>query len=215
MCTPTEEAVRTQIDSQNEHHLPQESRPLDNDFERQLDDDLERCADMLLRLHGPDPEYPHVPDVEWHSYPMHSLDDPHDPVAREARRRARPTEAPPEALQAMISGLLVEAGLVNRDQRRVARLRLWGYRIREIAQLLGLPPTTVQTRWRYARRRLLAALAERSAEAALASPGTGCLDSEQLRLLFSAEQRKQLYCPPRHCPRGSERCQRTGVCVRR
>ena len=24
MCTPTEEVVRTQIDSQNEHHMPQE-----------------------------------------------------------------------------------------------------------------------------------------------------------------------------------------------
>ena len=176
-------------------------------------DQLERLADLLLRLFGGNPEYPVRAALEHQTIELHSLDDSTHHLAREARRRPAPPEANAASLQALVARLLVAANLRSRHQRAVARLYLWGYSLPEIAGILGVPRTTVASRWRRARERLQRAAAELARDGWLARAGsTDAIDAEQVAQAFRAEQQRQRYVPPRHCPPGRERCRRTGIC---
>ena len=166
-------------------------------------EELERLSEIVLRIAGDDPEYPWRWDTERCAREIHSLDDPDDPVAREIYARPRPMTATGGTLQALIARLLVAANLVSRGQREVARLYLWGLTTAQIAQKLGIPRTTVQSRWRCARKHLRAALREVSPSDWLLMPSpSGRVESEQARAIFSREEHRTLYCAPRHCPQG-------------
>lgn len=203
--------------------------------------DLEHLSDMLLRVMGPDEQYPHRAVLEYQTQEIHSLDEPLSPIAREACEQPAPDPGPP--LQALIARLLVAARLISRKQREVARLHLWGHTLAEVAGILGIPVSTARSRWRSARRHLQRAveeLGEGSAETALqpradcgragsptyagkpdlrdrshppqeSAPG-GVIASEQAREAFHEDQQRCRYYPPRHCPRGRERCRKTGIC---
>jgi len=176
-------------------------------------DELERLADIVLRIAGDDPQYPVRRDLEHHSHQIHSLDDRYDAVGRRAQRRAAPSEATGASLQALIARLLVAANLVTRSQREVARLYLWGCDTAEIARRLGLPRTTVQSRWRCARARLQEALREMSPAEWFAQPtASEVVSAAQARVVFGEEERRPRYAPPQHCPAGRERCAITGIC---
>jgi len=179
-------------------------------------DELERLADMLLRVCGPAPEYPIRDSLEHRSVEVHSLDDPSDSIGAQARRRPASPDTTGPSLQALIAHLLVAAHLVSRRQRTVARLHLWGYSLVEIAELLGLPYSTVASRWRTARTRLKRAVEELATEGWPARPSRiDAISAEQVADTFRDEQDRCPYEPPRHCPRGKERCRVTGICVRR
>ncbi len=175
-------------------------------------EELERLADLLLRLFGPDPEYPIRTSLEHRTQSIHSLDDLHDPVGRRANAQPAALDTGP-SLQALISRLLVAAKLVSRRQRQVARLHLYGHTLEETAELLGVPLSTVTARWRCAKRSLQRALRDVPPADWLACP---CQDQEiaraQARDTFREDQCRCCYSPPRHCPRGKERCRTTGVC---
>lgn len=176
-------------------------------------EELERLADIVLRIAGDDPEYPSRWDLEHHSQQIRSLDDLRDAAGGRARHRAAPSAATGGSMQGLIARLLVAANLVNRSQREVARLYLWGCSTVEIARRLGVPRTTVQSRWRCARSRLQEALGELSPAEWLMLPSASELVSgEQARALFGEEQRRVRYHAPQHCPAGRERCARTGIC---
>jgi|LSQX01.1.fsa_nt_gb predicted DNA-binding protein (UPF0251 family) len=177
-------------------------------------DELERLADIVLRVAGDDREYPAHSEVEEKQRHVHSLDDPQDRVGRRAAGRPSPSEATGVSLQALIARLLVAANLVRRKEREVARLYLWGYSTTEIAQRLGVPRTTVQARWRSARERLQDALREISPAEWFALPtGDEFISSGQARAIFEEERSRQRYAPPKHCRPGQERCAATGICA--
>jgi DNA-binding CsgD family transcriptional regulator len=167
---------------------------------------------MLLRVFGPDEEYPHRTILAYQSQEIHSLDDPLSPIALQARRQPAPAPGPP--LQALIARLLVVASLgrpsVSPRQREVARLHLWGYTLAEVAQCLDIPVSTARSRWRSARRHLQRALGDLWAVEVADRPAE--ITSEQAQELFREEQQRCCYHPPRHCPRGKERCRKTGIC---
>lgn len=175
--------------------------------------ELERLADLLLRVFGPDPDYPIRAELEHRTMELHSIDDPHDPVARAARRRAAPPEDNPPSLQALIARLLVAGNLRSTRQREVARLYLWGYSLPEIAELLGIPVSTVRARWRGARAQLQRALTEFAGDGLTATARPRDISSEDAAAAFRDQQHIPRYAPPRHCPPGRERCARTGVCA--
>ncbi len=179
-------------------------------------DELERLADLLLRVFGSDPEYPIRASLEHRSIRVHSLDDPSSTIAAQARRRPAPPEAIGPSLQALVARLLVAANLVSRRQRTVARLHLWGYSLVEIAELLELPYSTVASRWRTARTRLKRALEDLAEEGWPARASRiEAISAEEVAETFRDEQDRCRYEPPHHCPRGKERCRTTGICVRR
>jgi hypothetical protein len=175
-------------------------------------DELEALADTLLRVHGPDEQYPHLPDEDapagGRDFVVHSLEDEGASRSREARDRpAEPPESLPGAMQLQVTRLMAAANLTGR-RRQVARLRLWGYAPAEIAGLLGIERSVVYLEWRYAKRALGAALTSGDYDRAQASRITRA----DARELFRSEQRKRLYRKPGHCARGKEKCRRTGVC---
>ncbi|MGD9497248.1 MAG: RNA polymerase sigma factor [Armatimonadota bacterium] len=178
-------------------------------------EELEHLADLLLRVYGPDPQYPIRSDLRERAVPVHSLDDGDDPVAREARGRAAPPPGASPPLQALIARLLVAANLRSPRQRAVARLYLWGYSLREVARALGIPYSTAASRWRCARAHLRRALDAVSIDDLLSRVGGAGIPTEAVAEVFRAEQCKSLYRPPRHCPAGRERCRRTGICAYR
>jgi len=174
---------------------------------------LERLADLLLRLFGDDPEYPVRADLEHQTVELYSLDDPPGHLAREARGQPAPPEATTASLQALVARLLVAANLRSRHQRAVARLHLWGYSLPEIAGVLGVSHTAVASRWRRARERLQRAALELMRDGWFARASRiDAIDAEQVAQTFRAEEQRERYFPPRHCPPGRERCRRTGVC---
>ncbi len=176
-------------------------------------DQLEALADIVLRVAGDNPEYPSRVDLEHTTQSIHSLDDIHDPVAYRARVQPAPSEATGPSLQALIARLLVAANLVSRRQREVARLFLYGYSTVEIARALGVPRSTVQSRWRRARERLQEALREIPMAEWLTLPSASTqLSAEAIRVTFNEEQHPPRYHAPQHCPAGKERCTTTGVC---
>jgi len=176
-------------------------------------DELERLADIVLSIAGDDPQYPSRCDLEHTTQTIHSLDDTHDPSARRARRRPAPTDATGPSLQALIGRLLVAANLVSRRQREVARLYLYGYSTVEIADALGVPRTTVQSRWRSARVHLQDALRDLPLTDWLTLPTSReRITTEAARVSFRADQYRPRYHPPQHCPPGREKCAKTGVC---
>lgn len=175
--------------------------------------DLERLADLLLRVFGPDADYPVRAELEHRTVELHSLDDRHDPGARAAHRRPAPPEDTPPSLQALIARILTAGNLRSARQREVARLHLWGYTLPETAELLGVPVSVARSRWRSAREHLQCALSDLAREELLAGPlASAAIRHEQVLATFRAEQHPPLYEPPRHCPQGRERCARTGVC---
>jgi len=175
--------------------------------------DLERLADLLLRVFGPDPDYPVRAELEHRTVELHSLDDRHDPVARAAHRQPAPPEDTPPSLQALIARVVVAGNLRSARQREVARLYLWGYALPEVAELLGVPISTVKSRWRTAREHLQRALSGLARKELLGDPAASeAIRHEHVLATFRAEQHPARYEPPRHCPLGRERCARTGVC---
>lgn len=178
-------------------------------------DELERLADMLLRVWGDDPEYPVRSTLTHRSIEVHSLDDARDSVSRAARERPAPPETNAASLQALVARLLVAANLVSPLQRTVARLHLWGYSLTEIAQRLELPYSTVACRWRAARVHLQRAARELAREGWFThTSGIEAIATEQIAETFRDQQQVCCYQPPRHCPRGRERCRVTGLCLR-
>ncbi|MFO8081484.1 MAG: sigma factor-like helix-turn-helix DNA-binding protein [Armatimonadota bacterium] len=176
-------------------------------------DELERLADMVLRIAGDDPQYPSRCELEHRTYSIHSLDDADDPVAYHAHACSALSGEVGASLQALIARLLVAANLVSRRQREVARLYLFGHSTAEIAQVLSVPRTTVQSRWRRARERLQEALREVQIEDWLTMPSASArISDEAVRLTFHDDQHRPRYHPPTHCPTGRERCAKTGVC---
>ncbi|MFW5868248.1 MAG: RNA polymerase sigma factor [Armatimonadota bacterium] len=176
-------------------------------------DELEALADIVLRIAGDNPEYPSRADLEHTTQAIHSLDDVHDPVAHRARMQPAPGEASGPSLQALIARLLVAANLVSRRQREVARLYLYGHSTDEIARVLGVPRTTVQSRWRRARERLQEALREIPLTDWLTLPTASArISAEAVRVTFHDDQHRPRYHAPKHCPAGKERCAKTGVC---
>ncbi len=174
---------------------------------------LERLADLLLRRFGPDPEYPIRARLEYQTIELHSLDDPGDPLAREAHCRPAPPARDGASLPALVARVLVAANLRSRHQRAVARLFLWGYSLSEIADMLELPRSTVASRWRRARKRLQRAAAGLAREGWFAhASSVEAIAAEQVAEVFRAEQERTRYLPPRHCSPGRERCRRTGIC---
>ncbi len=172
--------------------------------------ELERLADILLRIAGPNDEYPHRASLDHQSLEIHSIDDPHDPAAAEARARPAPSEDTGPTLQALVARLLVAANLVSRRQREVARLHLWGYSLTEIADHLQISYSVAYSRWRSARNHLRRAMAKiPPGEWLTAAPG---LSAEQVREVMRADRHRYRYHPPRHCRAGHERCRRTGIC---
>jgi len=174
--------------------------------------ELEALADALLKVHGPDEQYPHLPDEDASTggpdFVVHSLDDERAPRSREARARpGPPPESLPGAMRVRVARLMAAANLTG-HRRRVARLRLWGYAPAEIAQVLGLERSAVYLEWRCAKRALGIALASGDWDH---GPAPGITDADARELLRS-EQRKTLYRKPSHCARGKEKCRRTGVC---
>jgi RNA polymerase sigma factor (sigma-70 family) len=177
-------------------------------------DQLERLADIVLRVAGDDPDYPSRRDIEYTTQTIHSLDDSQDPIARRAHGQPAPGEATGASLQALIARLLVAANLISRRQREVARLFLFGYTTAEIAQALGVPRTTVQSRWRRARERLQEALREVPIGDWLALPSASArISAEAVRATFYDDRHRPRYHAPKHCPEGRERCATTGVCA--
>lgn len=175
-------------------------------------DELEMLANALLKVHGPDEQYPHLLDEDAPAgglgFVVQSLDDESAARSREVRDRpAPPPESLPGAMRVRVERLLSAANLTGR-RRRVARLRLWGYAPAEIAQVLGLERAAVYLEWRYAKRVLGIALASGDWDY---GPAPGITDVDA-RELFRSEQRKTLYHKPGHCARGKEKCRRTGVC---
>jgi len=176
-------------------------------------DELERLADIVLRIAGDNPEYPCRRDLEYTTQTIHSLDDELDPTARRAHARPAPTDGTGPSLQALIGRLLVAANLVSRSQREVARLYLFGHSTAEIAEMLCVPRTTVQSRWRRARAHLQEALREIPLTDWLTLPSPReRITSEAAHVVFRAEQYRPRYHPPKHCRAGRERCAATGVC---
>jgi len=177
-------------------------------------DQLEGLADIVLRIAGDNPEYPSRSDLEHTTQAIHSLDDVRDPIAHRARVQPAPSEATGPSLQALIARLLVAANLVSRRQREVARLYLYGHSTEEIARVLGVPRTTVQSRWRRARVRLQEALREIPLTDWLTLPSASArISAEAVRVTFNEEQCPPRYHAPQHCPAGKERCATTGVCA--
>jgi DNA-binding CsgD family transcriptional regulator len=177
-------------------------------------DELERLADIVLRIAGDDPEYPTRCELEHRTYFIHSLDDADDPVAYRAHTQPAPADATGPSLQALVARLLVAANLVSRRQREVARLYLLGHSTVEIARVLSVPRTTVQSRWRRARERLQEALREVPIEDLLTMPSASArISAEAVRVTFHDDQHRPRYHPPTHCPTGRERCAKTGVCA--
>ena len=123
------------------------------------DDELERLADLLLKVCGSDPEYPCRSELEHATVDVRSFDDPSDWIGQSAKRQASPCETT-GTLQALIARLLVAAQLPSRKQREVARLHLWGYTLAETGEKLGVPLSTVISRWRCAKRHLQRAMQE-------------------------------------------------------
>ncbi len=174
--------------------------------------ELETLANALLKAHGPDERYPHLPDADapagGRGFALHSLEDERSPRVWEARDlRAEPPASLPGTTQAQVQRLLSAASLTGR-RRRVARLRLWGYTSRQIAGLLGLELAVIYLEWRGAKRALRLALASGDWDR-----GRGPeISSVDARELFRGEQRKRVYRKPGHCAQGKEKCRRTGVC---
>ena len=176
-------------------------------------DELERLADIVLRVAGDDPEYPSRADLEHHTQMIHSLDDASHPASRTARNQCAVRSETGPTLQALIARLLVAANLVSRRQREVARLYLLGHSTVEIAEILGVRRSTVQSRWRLARERLQEALREIPPGDWLALPcASARVGAEEARSAFHDDRHRPRYRPPRHCPTGRERCATTGVC---
>lgn len=177
--------------------------------------ELERLANLLLRVFEPDPDYPVRAGLEHRTVRLHSLQDQHDPLARAAHRQPAPPEDATPSLQVLIARLLVVGNLRSARQREVARLHLWGYALPEIATRLDLPLSTVKSRWAAARRQLQLALSELGRDALADTPDPlRAISSEAVAATFSAAQQPSCYEPPRHCPEGRERCAHTGVCGR-
>lgn len=177
-------------------------------------DELERLADIILRIAGDNPDYPSRFDLEHHTQTVHSLDDEYDPVARRARAQTIPTDATAPSLQALIARLLVAANLVSRRQREVARLYLFGHSTAEIAHILAVPRSTVQSRWRRARAHLQEALRDLPLTDWLTLPSpVERITSDAARVTFRADQHRPRYHAPKHCPAGRERCATTGICA--
>ncbi len=177
-------------------------------------DELERLADIILRIVDDDPEYPVRKDLEHHSQEIHSFDDRDDPVGRGALSRATPSPSTCGSLQALVARLLVAANLTDRKLREVARLYLWGHNTVEIAQILEVPRSTVQSRWRYAREHLQRALRDLAPSEWLTLPSPSArITTEQIRMAFHEDEARTRYFSPRHCPEGRERCATTGVCA--
>ena len=183
------------------------------------EDELEAIADMLLRIYGPAEDYPvGAAERSWgeerRGFPLHSLDDASDHRSRQAHKQpAPPPEAAPAALQALVARLLVAANLTPRRRRQVARLHLWGYQLTEVAELLGLPTTTVYTQWRYARKALQEAIgAKRVDEMSAEGVPPELVTDADAREVLRIEQNRCIYIRPRHCAPGHEKCRATGVC---
>ncbi len=180
------------------------------------DDELEALADMLLKIHGPDEQYPHLPDEEKvrADFTSHSLNNPADPACRRARRQsAPPAESAPAIVQVEVARLLVAANLTNQQRRQIARLHLWGYQLKKIAEHMGLPATTVYSHWRTAKRALRVAISAGTIDEMRVREVTeDIVESVDAREAYRLEQMRQRYRRPTHCPQGQEKCRRTGVC---
>jgi hypothetical protein len=175
-------------------------------------DELEALANALLKVHGPDEQYPHLPDEDAPTggpgFVVHSLTDESSPHVREAHGRpSEPPESLPDTMRVQVERLISAANLTGR-RRRVAKLCLWGYAPAEIAGLLGLERSVIYREWRSAKRALELALASGDWERDTAPE----ISSRDARELFRSEQRKRAYRKPGHCARGKEKCRRTGVC---
>jgi hypothetical protein len=134
-------------------------------------------------------------------------------VGCHARTQSRPDPATAPSLQALIARLIVAANIVSRHQREVARLYLFGHSTVEIAEILNVPRTTVQSRWRRARERLQEALRELPLAEWMALPSPSAqISSEAAGAAFRDQQHPPRYRAPKHCPEGRERCAVTGVC---
>lgn len=176
-------------------------------------DELETLANALLKVHGPDEEYPHLLDEDapegGPGFAVHSLDDEASLRARDARQiLATPPASLPGAMRLRAARLVTAANLIGR-RRQVAKLRLCGYAPPEIAALLGLERAVVYAEWRNARRALRAAFSSGDRERGWATD----ISSADARELFRSEQRKRIYRKPSHCAQGKEKCRRAGVCA--
>lgn len=181
------------------------------------EEELEALADLLLRLCGPDEDYPCGKEIEPGQCPrlvvMHSLDDLTTERVRAVRRQPTPPPADaPGVVQVLVARLLVAAGLTSR-RRQVARLRLWGYKPAQVADLLGLSRKAVYTEWAYAREALRAALGRGRLDE-MPAPGVdeSTIRAVDLREVVRLEQRRCIYAHPTHCAVGKEKCRTTGVC---
>lgn len=200
-----------------DHVLLRVRRHCEANAGRLTSDDLERLADIVLRIAGEDPDYPCRGDLEHTTQSIHSLDDPPDPAFGSAPGSPAPRGATTASLQALIARLLVAANIRSRRQREVARLYLLGHSSGEVAHALAIPRSTVHARWRMARTRLREALREipPSDWHTLPVTAASAVGSEAAREAFYADERRPCYHPPTHCPAGRERCAATGICASR
>jgi hypothetical protein len=175
-------------------------------------EELERLADLLLRIAEPDAEYPCRHELDNVTQKIVSLDDPYGPARIEAELRAAPSEITAPSLQALIARIIIAADLPTRKQREVARLHLWGYSLSEVAAILHLPESTVAGRWRSARQRLQQALQDWPLDEMLDLPIAAEFTREQIRRVHLSDCARRCYQPPQHCPEGREKCATTGVC---
>ena len=174
--------------------------------------ELEMLANALLKVHGPDEQYPHLPDEDTPAgsagFVVHSLDDKGSPQARKTLcLPAEPPESLPDTMRVQTERLLLAANLTGR-RRRVAKLRLWGYTPVMIAGLLGLKLSVIYNELRSAKRALRAAFSSGDWD----RDRTPAITSVDARELCRREQRKRVYRKPGHCALGKEKCRRTGVC---
>lgn len=176
-------------------------------------DELEQLADLLLRVCGHDPEYPCRSELEHASLDIRSLDALWSQPGERSFQQAAPPERSTVVQQALVARLLVAAQLPSRKQREVARLRLWGYTLREIGEMLDVPLSTVISRWRCARRHLQRAMTEIPPSEWMQCPSSDPhVTSGQAQEAFREEQARRSYRHPRHCRPGRERCRVTGIC---
>lgn len=176
-------------------------------------EELEQLADLLLRVFGDDPQYPCRVELGHGSLDVCSL-SPHCDRLAGSETRPAPTLQSGVVLQALIARLLIGANLVSRRQREVARLHLWGFTLMEIAEHLGVPLSTVISRWRHAKRYLQRAMRDiPPAEWLECFSSDARVTTGQAHEAFHEDRDRCLYRRPRHCRPGEERCRNTGICL--
>lgn len=179
--------------------------------------DLEALSDLLLRLCGPDEEYPYTEERRMETGRRGVVVQALDSAAPLERwqmenRPAPPPPAVPGVVQVIVARLVVAAGLTG-QRRQVVRLRLWGYRLKEVAELLKLPLRSVYAHWHYAQPALREALAQGGLED---MPAVGVSEELVQQVdafeVFRREQDRCVYMRPTHCASGRELCRTSGVC---